>query len=163
MREKFVSILLPILLSHRVLSTLSNIQRSFDPLDIEGLSKLCTGSSTSEYPNKPLPLPTSLKDPTLKEWRSFLDKIKDTRDHTNPDKCHERHYLLAYLLSATFKDCSIIIRPHGDEPAGAGVTIIDLDAKSLERLRRWEALDREVLLASKSEEKICVDGQASLD
>lgn len=165
LREKFVSIILPVLLSHPVLSTLSKLQRSLDPLDIEGLSKLCADSPISDYPHSPLPLPTAgllVSDPTLSEWSSFLDDVKSSHnelDHANPDKAKQRHYILAYLLSATFKDCSIIVRPHGDNAASAAVTIIDLDAKSLQRLPRWEALDREVVSASGSDTRACADGQ----
>lgn len=165
LREKFVSIILPILLAQPVLSTLSSLQRSLDPLDIEGLSKLCTDTPITDYPRSPLPLPISgplVSNPTLSEWSSFLDDVKSAHpelDHANPDKAKRRHYILAYLLSATFKDCSVIVRPHGDNVASAAVTIIDLDAKSLERLPRWEALDRDVVSASGSDTRVCVDGQ----
>ncbi|KAL0564821.1 hypothetical protein V5O48_017213 [Marasmius crinis-equi] len=86
-----------------------------------------------------------------------------------------RSFLLAYLLSATFKDCSVIVRvPLLDvsSPSSGGaregevkegnVTIIDLDPKSMTRLRRWEVLDGEIVrdyVAFREEggRKVCVD------
>jgi inositol-pentakisphosphate 2-kinase len=158
-----VSILLRILIEHPVLRTLSDLQRTLDPLDIEGLSRLCSDSQIDNYPLTPLPLPTgsTIADPDLKEWSSFLDFVsQDTLlNHIHPDKSNQRYYLMAYLLSATFKDCSVIIRPHGDDAKSAAVTIIDLDAKSLTRLERWEALDRRVLIASMADDRVCVDSR----
>lgn len=56
-----------------------------------------------------------------------------------------RYYILAYLMSATFKDCSIIIdmRADGEEK----VKVIDLDPKSVQRLEKWKKLDSEIALA----------------
>ncbi|KAG2368900.1 hypothetical protein BDR07DRAFT_921298 [Suillus spraguei] len=47
---------------------------------------------------------------------------------------HLRHYLMAYLLSVTFKDCSIIIRPKSLQVGSFDATIIDTDIKSMNRL-----------------------------
>ena len=127
-----------------------------------------SGAPNDDYPRSRLTLPTGslLADPNLAEWSSFLDVASQnllvdknqSLDHAHPDESNKRHYLLAYLLSTTFKDCSIIIRPNGDDPQSATVTIIDLDAKSLNRLELWEALDRRVLAASIDGDRVCVDG-----
>lgn len=151
-----------ILIDHPVLAKLSGIQRTLDPLDIEGLSTLVTGKSAPEYPNELLPFldaPGVLEgeDPTLDEWRRFLNahfhhRLNDDLSSAQTNFktfthgiSQNRYYLLAYLLSATFKDCSIIIRGHEDNVKSATVTIIDLDSKSLGRMKKWEKLDRDVV------------------
>ena len=174
-----------ILRDHPVLTKISETQRSLDPLDIEGLSTLVAGKSAAEYPNEPLPIVDAPEvqggeDPTLEEWRRFLDahshhKLKDDPSGTPADfkapthgMSQKRHYLLAYLLSATFKDCSIIIRGHEDNVKSAAVTIIDLDSKDLGRMGKWEELDRKVVKctleaeegAEDGERRVCVDDSA---
>jgi len=41
----------------------------------------------------------------------------------------------------------------GEDPQSAAVTIIDLDAKSLNRLERWKLLDRRVLTVSMDDDE----------
>ncbi|KAI9065361.1 hypothetical protein FKP32DRAFT_1674716, partial [Trametes sanguinea] len=85
-----------------------------------------------------------------------------------------RYRLLAYLLSASFKDCSLIVRmpppsqrsaQEGNrEPAeGATVTVIDLDVKPLARLAKWAQLDAEIVDAYRAAggvSRACVDAHA---
>lgn len=83
-------------------------------------------------------------------------------DHDHPDPADLRYYCYAYLLSATFKDCSIILRivpTEGDHPAKKSITIIDLDVKSVDRLSKWEKLDKKIVdVYSKiAEPTNCVD------
>ena len=58
--------------------------------------------------------------------------------------------MIAFLLSAAFKDCSLIFRvPVGDKGEEGGeekkrkvdVKVIDLDPKPVERLEKWAKLD----------------------
>ena len=170
----------PILMEHPVLAKLSELQRSLDPLDIEGLSTLVTGRPTDEYPNKSLPIVDAPEicigaDPNLSEWRRFLDAHFNRELHGKsphppgsgalPHGMSESRYqLLSYLLCATFKDCSIIIRAN-ENVKRATVSIIDLDAKSIGRMGRWERLDRDVVKCtleaegrlSDAERRVCVD------
>jgi inositol-pentakisphosphate 2-kinase len=175
-----------ILMDHPVLAKLSEIQRSLDPLDIEGLSALVTGNPAPEYPNEPLPLLNApeiqaWEDPTLDEWRRFLDAYIHNKLAGGPSGdpknfkafthgiSQKRYFSLAYALSATFKDCSIIIRGHEDDVKSATVTIIDLDSKSLKRIGKWEKLDRDVLKytleaeegVEDAEKKVCVEDSSS--
>ena len=65
-------------MEHSVLAKLSKLQRSLDPLDIEGLSTIVTRRPTDEYPNESLPVVDVHEvrigaDPNLGEWRKFLD------------------------------------------------------------------------------------------
>ena len=165
------------------MAKLSELQRSLDPLDIEGLSALVTGSSAAEYPNESLPIldapDVQAEDPTLDEWRKFLDAHfhhKLDGDLSAPTTfkpfthgmSQKRYYLLAYLLSATFKDCSIIIRGHEDDVKTATVTVIDLDSKGIGRMRKWENLDRDVIKCTleaeegveEGDKRVCVDDSA---
>lgn len=145
--QPFVEALLPLLIETPLLSTLSRLQRTLDPLDIEGLSKLWSHS----HPGSPLG--EGEPDPSLEEWDGFV------RTYLSSGGTTLRYSILAYLLSATFKDCSIILRPGKDGGKGT-ITAIDLDPKSVSRLTKWEALDQEIVknftnIAEKRE--ACVD------
>jgi inositol-pentakisphosphate 2-kinase len=90
-------------------------------------------------------------------------------DHTQPKIENLRHYLLAYLLSATFKDCSIIAKLDFLKPGDQSghrvcpITVIDLDPKSLDRLQRWEQLDWEIVSSyTPVKRKVCIDAWADL-
>lgn len=181
---------------------LSDLQRTLDLLDIEGLSNLwrraeesaplyrttfasffeqasLSGLGPSSPPAPPsTPLGVSSlfltsPEPTISDWVEFLDMYLSPAsrqlDHANPAPENLRYYLLAYLLSATFKDCSIMVRLDPIQPLGPSakvavkpehVTVIDLDPKSMARLRKWEKLDQEIVHAylATDERKVCVDG-----
>jgi len=107
----------------------------------------------------------------------FHHKLKDDPSSAPADfeasthgMSQKRYYLLAYLLSATFKDCSIIIRGREDDVKSAAVTIIDLDSKDLGRMGKWEELDRSVVkctleaeeVIEEGEKRVCVEDSASL-
>lgn len=192
-REGFVSALLPTLLNTSVLHTLSNLQRTLDVLDIEGLSQLWrqaetsnplyrakfgssleqTSSGNTSIPTPCLPFGVSsdsiaFKEPTIDDWTEFLDiYTADTQiDHTNPTPENLRYYVLAYLLSATFKDCSIIVRldrlrhtatAQGTQPGQ--INVIDLDLKNIEGLRKWEKIDQEIVntYTLANARKTCID------
>ena len=145
---------------------------------------LVTGKPADEYPNELLPLldapeVQAEEDPTLDEWRRFLDahfhhKFKDGPSTPTNFKVltqgmsEKRYHLLTYLLSATLKDCSIIVRRHEDNVKSATATIIDLDPKSLGRMTKWEKLDRDVVRCTLEAEegveeagkRICVEDPA---
>ena len=181
LRDKFVDTIVPIVTEHPVLAKLSELQRTLDPLDIEGLSALVTGKPAGEYPNEPLPIVDSSEvregmDPSFNEWRRFLDthfhlKFNDKPSHPRGFNApahgmsEKRYQLLSYLLCATFKDCSIVIRGHEDDVKSATVSIIDLDAKGVERMGRWERLDRDVVrctleaegVLNVAERRVCID------
>lgn len=145
-----------------MLQVISTLQRTLDALDIEGLSKLHAISSSENAQSSLAPL---TPDPSYEEWGGFVAAYRTgfcSWDHANPDPANIRSYLMAYLLSATFKDCSIILRiKEGDRsPQGAhSVSIIDLDQKSINRLGKWEELDRTIVARyrSASRQKRCID------
>jgi len=138
-----------------VLSVLSNLQRSLDALDIEGLAKLALQG------NQQL---SSRKEVTLDQWSAFVNEYEGPAryyDHAHPDVAHLQFYRLAYLLSATFKDCSIMINLD-DALVEGRVAIIDLDPKPPKKFAKWEALDRRIVLEYECEDphRRCVDSLA---
>jgi inositol-pentakisphosphate 2-kinase len=165
------------LLDTSVLRLLSNLQRTLDPLDIEGLSLLWSRAQATASPGVALssqlpddgappapPLGEGLQAPTIDEWQKFLDiyLAKNFQmDHDHPDVANLRYYCLAYLLSASFKDCSIILRV--PEEGKNSITVIDLDVKPIDRLRKWEQLDQQIVEAYKQawKPRQCVPVSAS--
>ncbi|KIL69866.1 hypothetical protein M378DRAFT_184241 [Amanita muscaria Koide BX008] len=156
-REAFISALVPLLLGTPVLRTISHLQRTLDALDIEGLSKLCRDAEHDA---------AVLSEPTINDWDEFVSEYLSSKtSNLEPDIHVLRYHLLAYLLSATFKDCSLIIRlNHLDSESGNGVqldrvSVIDLDKKSMTRIKQWERLDREIVedYMKLGYQKICVE------
>jgi inositol-pentakisphosphate 2-kinase len=143
----FTEALLPLLMDTPLLSILSHLQRTLDPLDIEGLSKIWSRS------NPGVPLGEGEPDPSLAEWDDFI------RAYLSAREANLRYSILAYLLSATFKDCSIILRL-GKNGVKDTITAIDLDPKSVSRLAKWEALDQEIVTSFMdvtAEREACID------
>ncbi|KAL4067780.1 inositol-pentakisphosphate 2-kinase [Scleroderma yunnanense] len=154
-KDAFISLLVSMLLSSRVLEVISTLQRMLDALDIEGLSKLHLEKAKSG-------LTSIITDPTYDDWRDFVASYRTgycTWDHANPDPANTNCYLIAYLLSATFKDCSIILRIKQGNHSSHSVSIIDLDQKPINRLGKWEELDRVIVqrYRSASQQKRCID------
>jgi len=147
-----VSLLVPILLASPLLPTLATLQASLDTLDIEGVSfQLVLNLDDDSQP----PSPQLALQPTLQEWIAWFA----ARETSTTDS---RHTLLSYLLSATFKDCSIFIRlaPEPKVSAAsllpgpststslkftASIKAIDLDPKPLSRLPKYFDLDRRIV------------------
>lgn len=159
--EPFVAAVLPVLENTRILSIISDLQRNLDPLDIEGLSALWASSRP-----KGLKVGEGETDPVLEDYEAFVQQHPDpsARDPTRPQTSELQHYITAYLLSASFKDCSVILRfPAGGEPT---ITAIDLDPKSVARLHKWEKLDREIVDTFSKRDDLertrkCVDAHAA--
>lgn len=165
LRDAFVERVAAVLLSSQSLGILARLQRTLDPLDIEGLTSLWAGYHTSKGNVQSNPLPAE-PDPTMDDYAAFIDQYLTSgkvMDHDHPRLEDLRYYTLSYLLSATFKDCSIIVRPilfhsqdntnqadfSGQEPSDYQdpVTFIDLDPKPIRKLRHWAKLDKEIVEA----------------
>jgi inositol-pentakisphosphate 2-kinase len=170
LRKRFTSSLVNILLTTPVLGILLKLQRTLDPLDIEGLSKLWQLSKSDATP-----IGSNIPELTLNDWTNFLNtylvESKSLHGHDQADLLDTStllYHLHAYILSAIFKDCSIIVRlPHlrntsqlGSAPIGT-LTIIDLDPKPMKNLQKWEELDREIAeeyMTMKTEDRHrCID------
>ncbi|KLO19228.1 hypothetical protein SCHPADRAFT_935555 [Schizopora paradoxa] len=140
-KESFVEASLSILSRSPVLNALSRLQRSLDPLDIEGLYSLSQSPKSVQS--------AMHGEPSLEEWETFINNYLDpvfqaSLDHRDPDPANLRYYALAYLLSASFKDCSIILRFLDGPETPPAISVIDLDVKSIERLKKWKNLDYEI-------------------
>ena len=164
-----------------VLQILSKLQRSLDVLDIEGLSSLWRRTllshpslSSESLPAIPLGVSSpflSSPEPDIVDWETFIDSFlspfSSGLDHLQPKVENIRYYLLAYLLSGTVKDCSIIVRTDllqlgktsTKRKNTDSVMVIDLDPRKMERLNKWEKLDAEIVNAYSNNGggKICID------
>ncbi|KAH8117049.1 inositol-pentakisphosphate 2-kinase [Phellopilus nigrolimitatus] len=146
--EAFVAALLPLLTKTPLLRTLARLQRTLDPLDIEGLFALHETLRTTS-PDVIPPLEQAFPDPDLGDWERFVESYLDpgfqlALDHKMPDPARLRYYTMAYLLSATFKDCSLMLRLSRSAGTQDTITVIDLDPKSMSRLKKWVQLDRDI-------------------
>ncbi|KAF8584072.1 hypothetical protein K439DRAFT_1346870 [Ramaria rubella] len=151
---QFVDAISPLIMNSSLFSILGDLQRTLDSLDIEGLSHLWSRS----HPN--IPLGREEPEPTLAEWSDLI------QTYLLGGEAALRYYTLSYLLSATFKDCSVMLRlQNADDMAGNAedtISVIDLDPKSIHRLAKWEALDREIVkkfAEVADQRKTCVDAQ----
>ncbi|KAI0636645.1 inositol-pentakisphosphate 2-kinase [Trametes polyzona] len=134
-----------------------------------------------------------LSEPTIDDWVRFVDaylarmddppapltaSAKDDVDESpespeSPSGSRTTHAelrfrILAYLLSASFKDCSLIlrpVRPVRPEREKGTITVIDLDVKGVERLPRWRALDRAIVDAYRAVHapRTCTDAWAGCE
>ncbi|KAK0229049.1 inositol-pentakisphosphate 2-kinase [Armillaria fumosa] len=171
-RETFSEEILTLLVNTPVLRVLNKVQRTLDSLDIEGLSLLWREThrpanppqSTNGYTPSERAIGVGEPNPSLSDWSAFIDEYL-TR---SPDLEDLRYHLLAYLLSATFKDCSIMIRMDLLDPRRpqedvdpSKVTVIDLDPKNMARLSVWEKLDETIVKAYSAiplaDRKTCLD------
>lgn len=152
--DTFTSHLVPFLLSTTIFTRLASLQRDLDALSI----------STLLHPPylKHQPL-SSIPPPTLSELAEFASAyVSGSRSPV----WSNREHLLAFILSTTFKDCSLIFRlPIGTDPGSIEVKAIDLDLKPVGKLAKWAALDKEILdhftevLARGENVRRCTDGQ----
>lgn len=160
LRDNFTTTLRSVLVQTPLLQDLPYLQRSLDALDIEGLSALWAEFHAITGVSPTPPLGSGLTEPTLSDWDKFLDVYLNKRltmDHDHPDVANLQYYCLAYLLSASFKDCSIIIQVH---PSGiSSIALIDLDVKPIDRLHKWAILDADIVKAYEglSQPTVCVD------
>lgn len=146
LHDSFLSKLTTLLLNSSLLSTLRDLQTNLDPLDIEGLLKLVTATNSDTGTNTFTSIASF--EPTMSDWAEFVSRYQGADRSVmqvlpSSDQSAMKFYVLAYLLSASFKDCSLMLRfPSG--LISPEYHIIDLDTKSASRLDRWHALDREI-------------------
>jgi inositol-pentakisphosphate 2-kinase len=151
----FLNTLLSKILHTPLLDHIATFQRSLDPLDCEGLAKLVEMSPSAD-----------LTQPTMEDWVSFIDTFLSSKHqkHSSFSPSNLRYHILSYVLSATFKDCSLIIpfNPYPADSDNNGVKVIDLDVKSVERIPGWLKLDEKIVKEYAKLEigmrKICVEG-----
>ncbi|EIW84866.1 hypothetical protein CONPUDRAFT_134729 [Coniophora puteana RWD-64-598 SS2] len=164
LKDVFCSALVPLVLTTAAFSTLAELQRSLDVLDIEGLLAIHKRAALSI---------SDLAEPTIGDWNAFVDTYTSgfrTWNHENPAMGNAATYRLAYTLSATFKDCSVILQPHSTTPASdtrGCAAVIDLGVKPLSRLQEWASKDRKIALfyaehVPETERRTCIDNNRKL-
>ena len=161
--EALATALLPSLRAP-ALGIISDLQRSLDALDIEGLTKLYAIAHPDTKD-----LGSAEHSPSLKQLQDFAASYHSVYRPSDHSRLHPEKfdtYLMAYLLSATFKDCSIIFRlcrpEHLSVDSPGAISIIDLDLKGVDRFEAWADLDRQIvgyynLNTGESERKRCVE------
>jgi len=150
--EAFITALTQALRGDPLLRTLQGLQRRLDALDIEGLlkvTKVHSKESAQGSSEKPFASVGSFQDPTSNDWIEFTERFLKPKSPPPDDSSNIQDLqfqLMSYLLSATFKDCSIIAK---FEPWSlrARLYIIDLDPKAISRLDKWLVQDREIVQA----------------
>lgn len=155
-KSKFLNALLPKVLHLPLLDRISALQCSLDPLDCEGLAKLVEISPSADF-----------TQPTVEDWVLFVDTFLSSRHqkHSSFSPSNLRYHILSYVLSATFKDCSLVIpfNPYPADSESNGIKVIDLDIKSVDRIPSWLKLDEKIVKEYAKHEtrmrKTCIEGQ----
>ncbi|KAJ3922340.1 inositol-pentakisphosphate 2-kinase [Lentinula edodes] len=156
--------------SLELLKTLKNLQRTLDGLGIEGLASLWDNVHSLDKTS----FGGGFPQPTIDDWKFFVTEYLEPQGSSVPPQALSgetqlRYNILSYLLSATFKDCSMMIMLpgllHESLPTSlfpSRITLIDLDPKRVERLQKWLEQDRnimqEYIVSSQTKSaKRCVD------
>ncbi|ORY25926.1 inositol-pentakisphosphate 2-kinase, partial [Naematelia encephala] len=135
--------------SSGALRILRDLQSSLDATDISDLAH----RFHLAHPDSDLFDPSLLPDPTPEELSDFVDLyLSAPADGVTEDRWTLRQRLIAYTMSAIFKDCSIfvtipftysgnqLVSTQGDSK----VRLIDLDMKPISSLRKWYDLDDQI-------------------
>ncbi|OCF30439.1 hypothetical protein I316_07926 [Kwoniella heveanensis BCC8398] len=164
------SLVIPALRSSNALGQLQSLQSTLDPTDISDLAARFTAS----YPDASLFDSFHLPNPTVAELEEFVHVYLSSPQagKEKADMWSLRQRLIAYSLSAIFKDCSVFVKvtltklDSGDWEAVKGsekVKIVDLDLKPIQNMGRWYERDSEIWrhwLKTKSSATTTSDGPA---
>ncbi|KAI8342754.1 inositol-pentakisphosphate 2-kinase [Chlamydoabsidia padenii] len=159
--EQAIDLLTGILLDDPILQTLKRLQQSLDEYDVEGIYPLYGkhGQQTTH---------------TIDQWKivvqHFLNRQSQIIDGKQPDDVmspeqEELQRLYEYVLSMTFKDCSVMIcltkdyqsnnksdtrrTMPGHTTTYSGlqyqIKVVDVDMKKLNKIPYWFDLDRRII------------------
>lgn len=169
--------------SSSLLKILNRLQRTLGGIGIEGLASLWNDVHSATEGSSPS-FGEGCLQPTLDDWYSFVAEYQSvhssqeqpsshSQQHPESKDGHEklRYNILSYLLSATFKDCSIMIMLPGllnqNIPASSfpsRIVLVDLGPKPVRRLQKWLDQDRDIMQGyaelvekKETEKKECVD------
>ena len=144
--EVLVQRLGDLLASSPLVRRLKELQAQLDSLDIEGLGKLLREREGISL------LDLSADDVFklggeihISEYEAFLENFSANHGGStgNGRELSTRDAIVSHLLSASFKDCSMIIQlPEGGDPKAQ---LVDCDLKSISRLQRYAKLDRDLV------------------
>lgn len=145
----------------RILPELRELQRGlFGDQDIESIFKELSnkflrqvdGLSTDEAADKlrgMKEVEAYFEGPSVEEMRALsTGKMLPTTIPVRYQYPELRQRIIAFALSATFKDCSITIRLPVGGSEKYKVKLIDLDLKPVKKFWYWWQLDRDILRAS---------------
>ncbi|KAF8709322.1 Microtubule binding, partial [Rhizoctonia solani] len=165
-RGAFVETLGRMIDSSPLLAKLSLLMRSLDALDIEGIEKLWRQAKHLPMVGMTPQIASDEAEPSLDDWEEFVAEYllhgpyvsSEPHPTDKPREEDLRYWLTSYLMSATFKDCSVMLRfPPGKVSPDSTfynldrdvnmplMTAIDLDPKSMRRLQKWFDMDREIV------------------
>lgn len=163
-----------------VLSRLSQLQSSLDPLDVEGLAHLwlhhtqshILGKLPPTLPNtqfQPTPEPSPpTSTPEVAELSVVLERFLLNTTGASDVDVELQDAVQAFLVSASFKDCSLLIRfspspsspsdSHSQAETGSKIVVgnqrlqsetklVDLDRKAMAKLEAMQQTDNEVCAA----------------
>lgn len=141
--ESLVHCLSSFLAASPLVQKLKGLQAELDALDIEGLGRLLREREGVDI----LSLSSDDIDRlggevTLAEYEAFVARFTYSKmDLTTRDA------VISHLLSASFKDCSMIlqIRTRHGKAQVVDAQLVDCDLKSISRLQRYAKLDRELV------------------
>ncbi|KAJ3921031.1 hypothetical protein F5877DRAFT_36831, partial [Lentinula edodes] len=163
-RELVVETLLVLFMKSESLKLLKYLQRTLDGLRIEGLTSLWDNVHSLNKTSFGGGFPQR----TIDDWKLFITECLEPQGSSMPPQVLSGENQLRYLLSVTFKDCSIMIMlpvlyeslPTSLFPSQ--MTLIDLNPMRVERLQKWLEQDRNILqeytISSQTKSaKTCVD------
>jgi inositol-pentakisphosphate 2-kinase len=177
--QSLPDLLVDFMTSSPLLPRLAHLQSSLDPLDIGGLNALLQSQKGIDLLNVDENdfTDTLGGEVTLEEYtdfvKSYLANEAATQQHEYAkliksyastetsvseeaapkflnEKSSIRNLVIGYLLSASFKDCSIMIKITQDPLSESSekkleAYLVDVDVKSIKRLVRYAKLDRELM------------------
>ena len=153
LQNLLTSILTPFLTTNPIVHRLAQLQASLDCLDIEGLqSVLLSHKGIDLMRLSTADIEVLGGEVYLSEYEGFVERYGSTlgtgREGHLDISAAPRDAIIAYLLSATFKDCSLFIRiRHYSDTNTRDVSafLVDCDVKSIQRLRKWAVLDNDIV------------------
>lgn len=146
---------------------LKELQRVLDPVDIEEINELTKAQKGIDllHTNNEEILEKLGGEVSLQEYSEFVSKfLAGNGSMLMNEEISLRTLVIAYLLSASFKDCSMMItikqqqdeqseddsskKKHAEKTIEA--FLVDVDVKSITRLARYAKLDRDLVLSFQS-------------
>jgi inositol-pentakisphosphate 2-kinase len=147
-------ILKEIILKDPILSIIQKLQRQLDELDVEGIFPI--------YEKHKL-----IKNIDIEQWVKVIDNFEKGHRADVTQRLYE------YVLSMTFKDCSLLVNARHIKDSdrmkhirlkdgiyiGYDIKVIDTDLKDIEKIPYWYELDQTIVHYAKDTHfnKICVE------
>ncbi|KAI9366337.1 inositol-pentakisphosphate 2-kinase [Pilaira anomala] len=148
-------ILVHILINDPILRILKNLQERLDELDVEGIYALCQ-NNTDHY---------ALVTDDINVWMDVVDRFQRRCQMNTPFKSdsiqqidEQRQRIYEYILSMTFKDCSLMINVTPNTAINTKtitlsnglsfqyeIKVIDTDLKNIKKIPYWFDLDQSIV------------------